>query len=53
MKNKDNLPEGQTFWFGNSKPCVNCENTIRKFGIRRVKYTDIIDGEQVLCTMKI
>lgn len=51
MKQKDNLPHGQTNWFGSAKPCEHCEQTIRRFGIKKVKYTDIIDGQQVLCTL--
>ncbi len=51
MKLKDNLPHGQTNWYGSAKPCEHCEQTIRKFGIKKVKYTDIIDGQQVLCTL--
>lgn len=28
---------------GNSKPCKNCFNYLQKHGIKKVKYTDVVD----------
>lgn len=38
---------------GCSKPCKNCEKILYKHGIKVIKYTDIIDNNHVICTMKI
>ena len=38
---------------GNSKPCENCQKKLRLFCITKVKYTDVIDGINVLCEMKL
>ena len=38
---------------GNSKPCENCQNKLKMYGISKVKYTDIIDGVNVLCEIKL
>lgn len=38
---------------GNSKPCDNCQSKLKMYGINRVKYTDIIDGVNVLCEIKL
>jgi hypothetical protein len=40
------------FMFGNSKPCLNCQKYLAAYNIKKVKYTDIIDGENVLCEMR-
>lgn len=50
MRTKDNLP-CHGMWFGSSRPCVNCEKVIKGLGIHKVKYTDIIDGKQVMCAV--
>jgi deoxycytidylate deaminase len=39
--------------FAKSKPCDHCLRTIQSFGVRTIKYTDIIDNELVICTIKI
>jgi deoxycytidylate deaminase len=47
------LPTGEKRdYFGNSKPCDNCELLLYKHNITRVKYTNIIDGIPVLCELK-
>lgn len=43
----------QLIWMGCSKPCENCEKYIKAAGISKIKYTDIIDGKQVLYTLKL
>lgn len=50
MRNKDNLPD-HGIWFGTSMPCLKCEKVIRSIGIHKVKYTDIVDGKQVMCSV--
>ena len=51
MNGKKNLPEWQKCWFGCSKPCTNCQKNLHKFGFKKIKYTDIISGKNVLCEM--
>ncbi len=48
-----NLPENQNCWLANSKPCTHCQSYLAKFGFKRVKYTDIINGENVLCELRL
>lgn len=38
--------------FGCSKPCELCEKLIFKYGIKKIKYTTVIDGKTVVCEMK-
>jgi len=52
LRMKYNDPS-QLMWLGCSKPCDNCEKYIRAVGISKIKYTDIIDGKQVLYTLKL
>lgn len=53
---KKNLPQGQSNWLGNCRPCEKCSEFIYKAGIKRVKYTDIvtIEGKKinVLCELR-
>lgn len=53
MNHKENLPDDQNVWMGNSKPCSNCQKYLSRFNIKRVKYTDIIDGVNVLCELEL
>ena len=39
--------------YGNAKPCENCQKFLHFNNVRKIKYTDIIDGINVLCTLKI
>ena len=38
---------------GIAKPCETCQKFIYNHGIKTVKYTDVINGEKVICTMKL
>lgn len=38
--------------FGCSKPCETCEKLIFRYGIKRIKYTTVINGVTVICEMK-
>ena len=38
--------------FGCSKPCSVCESLIFKYGIKKIKYTTVIEGITVVCEMK-
>jgi deoxycytidylate deaminase len=39
--------------FGNSKPCSHCQSMLKRNGIRKIKYTDRINNEDVLVEMKL
>lgn len=49
----NHLPENQKCWLANSKPCPHCQSYLAKFGFKCVKYTDIINGINVLCELKL
>jgi hypothetical protein len=53
MRSTKGLPPGQSVWMGNSKPCGNCQKYLSKFGFKKIKYTDIIDGVNVLIEMEL
>lgn len=53
MNENDNLPEYRSFRFGISKPCNNCEKQLHKFNVTKVFYIDVIDGQEVLCEMRM
>ena len=53
LNTKDNIPKDQNFWLGMSKPCHHCLPMLYNFNIKRIKYTDIIDGINVLCELVI
>lgn len=38
--------------FGISKPCIHCSRILHKFNVNKIYYTDIIDGEEVLCELR-
>ena len=40
-------------YLANSKPCMHCQSYLAKFGFKRIKYTDIINGVNVLCELKL
>ncbi len=52
-----NLKEGKSknfdFLLGNSKPCKRCQSFLHKHNIKKIKFTDIVNGQNVLCEMKI
>ena len=52
LKDTNNLPSHRTYRFGISKPCRNCEPQLYKFNVTKILYTDIIEGEEVLCELK-
>ena len=51
--NKNNICGGDGCWFGNSLPCKDCQKNLKKYGIRVIKYTTIIDNNMVLCELKL
>lgn len=53
LLNEKNIPKNQTHLFGNSKPCKHCQKFLRFYNVTKVKYTDIIDGQNVLCEMRL
>ena len=48
-RRRDNFPK---YYLGNSKPCNNCQRYLWLHNIKKIKYTDIIDGINVLCELK-
>lgn len=40
------------YYLGNSKPCINCQKYLWLHNIKKIKYTDIINGINVLCELK-
>lgn len=40
-------------WFGNSLPCPDCQKNLKKYGIKTIKYTTVVDNELVLCELKL
>jgi len=53
LRNKENLPKSQQCWLGNSRPCTRCQHYLARYGFKKIKYTNIIDGINVLCEMKL
>lgn len=41
------------FLLGNSRPCDRCQLFLHKHNVKKIKYTNIINGVNVLCEMKI
>lgn len=39
--------------FGNAKPCNCCQKTLRLYNVKKVKYSDNINGQDVIREMKI
>ena len=37
----------------NSKPCKHCEKMMIEYRVARIKYTDTVNGENVLCEMRL
>lgn len=47
------LPGGdKRNYFGNCKPCIKCQPFLNRFNVRRIKYTDVINGVPVLCELR-
>jgi deoxycytidylate deaminase len=38
---------------GNAKPCENCQKYLKLYKVKRIKYTDVIDGKNMLCEMRL
>jgi deoxycytidylate deaminase len=38
---------------GNCRPCENCQKYLIMYNVKKIKYTDIIDGKNVLCEMRL
>lgn len=53
LKNVDNNLAYRPYKFGISKPCPNCEKQLYKFNVSKIFYTDCINGEDVLCELRI
>jgi len=41
------------YTLGISKPCTRCHSFLKYHGIKKVKYTDIIDDVNVLVEMRL
>lgn len=44
-------PFGYTL--GNSKPCPHCQQLLSQYNVSKIKYTDVVDGKNVLCELRI
>lgn len=38
---------------GNSKPCKCCLPILTEYKVKKIKYTDVVNGVNVLCEMKL
>ena len=52
-----NITDGKCDLFdyllGNSKPCNRCQSYMYRHQVKKIKFTNIIDGVNVLCEMRI
>jgi hypothetical protein len=39
--------------YGSAKPCAHCEATLKAYGVKKIHYSDCIDGVSYLCTMRL
>ena len=51
IRNSTRTNRDGTHIFNNSAPCPNCRKYLRMHGIGTIKYSDNINGENVLVTM--
>ena len=52
MNNNINKSDLFNYTLGNSMPCTRCQTFLYLHNIKRIKFTNIINGENVLCEMK-
>jgi hypothetical protein len=38
---------------GNAQPCLHCQMWLSNYNVRTIKYTDIKNGEPVLCELRL
>ena len=50
---KNNTKNNPQFMLGGCQPCINCQKYLSIYNIKKIKYTDIIDGKNVLCELRI
>ena len=50
MKDTKNLPSHRKYRLGNSKPCLECQSYLYRYGISKIYY---IDDNENLCEFKI
>ncbi len=48
----ENRDKNGNHFFGKCSPCQNCQKWLHYYNVKRVKYTDIIDGVTVLCELR-
>lgn len=53
MNSKEAKVDILEFACGCSKPCEKCQTCAKYHGIKKIKYTDIINGVNVLCEMRL
>ena len=67
IQNKKRIPTGATVYvvrktydnkgscsgFGKSMPCNRCQYYLELCGVKKIKYTDNINGTDVICEMKL
>lgn len=52
LKNVNDIPSYRKYKFGISKPCINCQQLLYKYGVSKIFYTDIIEDLEVLCELR-
>ena len=53
MNTTTNKSDNFNYLLGNSKPCSRCQCYLYTHNIKKIKYTNIINGINVLCEMRI
>ena len=53
MNRTENKSDTFNYLLGNSKPCLRCQYYLYTHNIKKIKYTTIMNGVNVLCEMRI
>lgn len=52
MNDKKEYKNQFKYILGNSMPCNRCQTFLHLHNIKKIKFTNIINGENVLCEMR-
>lgn len=47
------VDEDGNYIFGNSKPCDHCLLYLKKYGVRRIFYSDRLENKNVMCELRL
>jgi deoxycytidylate deaminase len=53
IKNENHNDDYKRYTIGISMPCQDCQKKLYKLNVTKIYYTDVIDGEDTLCEMRI